>query len=147
MHYKNGREAKQGDVVLDLAGTIPVAGIFHSPQPGSTSCNGQMPMTGGGTYYVTVGECLAIEDIRAAAAKGLIRDISCGDESPIPALNRVPLAPPVLNENLNGGTGSAPTPQAQANPTLLTDGGTGIAPAPQTLGQESPHVTPPGYRT
>ncbi len=54
MHYKNGVEAKVGDLVVgrDWQGN-PVAGIVVGTQPGATTCNISvvpMPSTGVPTY-------------------------------------------------------------------------------------------------
>lgn len=63
MHYKNGKEAKAGDKVIDLeSGRV---GILHSPSPSATSCNAQIvPLED--SYYVTVGECVRLDDAIAA---------------------------------------------------------------------------------
>ncbi len=63
MHYKNGREAKAGDKVFHIPQGL--AGILHSLQPGSSSCNGRLAQTTQSDPYVTVGECLHQEDIAA----------------------------------------------------------------------------------
>lgn len=67
MHYRNGREAKEGDQVIlkdQYTGKIKV-GTIHSLQSACTSCNGQLcRVVPGGTTNdcVTVGECLHAED-------------------------------------------------------------------------------------
>jgi hypothetical protein len=41
MHYRNGREAKNGDKVVKLEGGKIVAfGVLHSATPGNDYCNG-----------------------------------------------------------------------------------------------------------
>lgn len=42
MHYRNGREAKNGDKViqLDFSGNITALGVLHSATPGNDYCNG-----------------------------------------------------------------------------------------------------------
>ena len=44
MHYRNGREAKNGDriVALDGNGSIQAFGVLHSAAPGGNYCNGQI---------------------------------------------------------------------------------------------------------
>ena len=45
MHYRNGREAKNGDRVVQLdynSGKIVAAGVLHSAVPGNDHCNGSM---------------------------------------------------------------------------------------------------------
>jgi len=69
MHYKNGREAKVGDKVVgkDCGGAIN-AGTIVEIQPGSTTCNARLVPPGTNLLYVTLGECLHIDDAMAAAA-------------------------------------------------------------------------------
>ena len=61
MHYRNGREAKNGDKVVSLAGygTPPVVinavGILYDAKPGNSYCNGSIASTIGGPV---VGACL-----------------------------------------------------------------------------------------
>ena len=64
MHYKNGREAKAGDVAVNLS--LKVAGIIHSPVVGTDTCNARMALITPNDPYVTVKECLHIDDIAAA---------------------------------------------------------------------------------
>ncbi len=64
MHYKNGREAKPGDKVVSLV--YGVAGILHSANAKSTTCNGRIARIGDNDPYVTIGECLHMDDIAAA---------------------------------------------------------------------------------
>ena len=65
MHYKNGREAKAGDKVVNLPGGQ--VGILHSVIAGSTSCNGRIARTTPNDSYVTIGECLHMDDVAAAS--------------------------------------------------------------------------------
>lgn len=67
MHYKNGREAKLGDqiVMSDKHGNF-VAGTVIRITAGATSCNAQLVPPGTTTQYVTLGDCLHVEDIREA---------------------------------------------------------------------------------
>lgn len=64
MHYKNGREAKNGDKVVNLTGGM--TGILHDADPGSQTCNGRLAPTSQNDPYVTIGECLHLDDIAAA---------------------------------------------------------------------------------
>ena len=64
MHYKNGREAKAGDKVVSLA--YNVAGILHSVNVQSNTCNGRIARPMESDPYVTLSECLHIDDITAA---------------------------------------------------------------------------------
>lgn len=65
MHYKNGREAKPGDRVIDLESGQ--AGVLHSTSEASTTCNGRIAATSESDRYVTVGNCLHLDDVRAYA--------------------------------------------------------------------------------
>lgn len=70
MHYKNGRPAKAGDVVVFDGGkyhAAPKVGVLHSLIPGSESCNGRIAEISPSDALVTVGECMHIDDVRAAA--------------------------------------------------------------------------------
>ena len=64
MHYKNGRPAKAGDNVVNLPQGI--CGILHSTNAQSTTCNGRLAQTSSSDPYVTLSECLHVEDIAAA---------------------------------------------------------------------------------
>lgn len=64
MHYKNGREAKPGDKIINL--TTGLAGVLHSPNPGSTTCNGRLAAINQNDPYVTLSDCLHVDDIAAA---------------------------------------------------------------------------------
>lgn len=64
MHYKNGREAKAGDKVINL--TYGFAGVLHSVIAGATSCNGRLAPISQNDPYVTIGECLHQDDVAAA---------------------------------------------------------------------------------
>ena len=69
MHYRNGREAREGDPVITADNGVPTAGTIHSLKAGSTSCNARLAIpTPGGieNRYVTIGECHHAEDALAA---------------------------------------------------------------------------------
>ena len=75
MHYRNGREAKNGDKIVRLAGGhIDAIGILHGAQPSSGDhCNGNIaPTLGGSVTYACLCDCLHVEDLAALLAeKGL----------------------------------------------------------------------------
>ena len=65
MHYRNGREAKNGDIVLSLDGygnnPITGLGVLHSAVPGNDFCNGSiaaLPSKG-----ACIVDCLHIDDV------------------------------------------------------------------------------------
>lgn len=48
MHYRNGREAKNGDTVLQIdpgTGKISALGVLYNAQPGNDYCNGQIALS------------------------------------------------------------------------------------------------------
>jgi hypothetical protein len=75
MHYRNGREAKNGDKVVQLSSTGPVkigvVGILYDAQPGNDYCNGNiapLPVQAGACLI----DCLHADDLAAILAeKGL----------------------------------------------------------------------------
>jgi hypothetical protein len=72
MHYKNGREAKEGDSAIANNGQKIIAGTLHSLQSNATSCNAQLayPVPGCvNNASVTVGECVHAEDAFNAMQK------------------------------------------------------------------------------
>ena len=67
MHYRNGREAKNGDKVIQLdsfSGKVVAFGVLHSATPGNDYCNGGIAPLNGNTGACMV-DCLSIEDIEA----------------------------------------------------------------------------------
>lgn len=75
MHYRNGREAKNGDKVLQLdsfTGEIKAAGVLHSAQPGNDYCNGAIaPMQQTLTSACLI-DCIHLDDVQSMLTeKGL----------------------------------------------------------------------------
>ena len=69
-HYKNGREAKVGDVVLgkDPYDVLPKSGVLLVINASSESCNGQVLGPGmASTQYITLSNALHAEDFEALA--------------------------------------------------------------------------------
>ncbi|MFZ3043884.1 MAG: hypothetical protein WA058_02120 [Minisyncoccia bacterium] len=66
MHYKNGREAKEGDKVVCIGGGMIVTGILHSVNAQSDTCNGRLAPTSQSDPYVNIKDCLHIDDVAAA---------------------------------------------------------------------------------
>lgn len=76
MHYRNGREAKNGDMVIQLnmgeGGKIIAFGILHSATPGNDYCNGGIALIQSPTQGACLCDCLHIDDLAAILAeKGL----------------------------------------------------------------------------
>jgi hypothetical protein len=74
MHYRNGREAKNGDVIIQLdinQGKITALGVLHSATPGNDYCNGMIAPIHGPTG-ACMCDCLHVDDLAAILAeKGL----------------------------------------------------------------------------
>lgn len=71
MHYKNGRPAKNGDLILSLMSPQqPVVGILYgAKQENGNDCNGMIaPVTPSAAYpqCADLKNCLHIDDIAAA---------------------------------------------------------------------------------
>ena len=72
MHYRNGREAHNGDKIISLAGygsgevRINSIGILFDAKPGNDYCNGSIaPITGGVVTGACLCDCLHMEDFAA----------------------------------------------------------------------------------
>lgn len=73
MHYKNGRAAKNGDLVLILPPVgqtypTPAVGVLFGAHGDSNDCNGNLaPLTSGGQVAIAdLKNCLHLDDITAA---------------------------------------------------------------------------------
>lgn len=81
MHYRNGREAKNGDKVVSLAGygtgpvTVGAVGVLYDARPGNDFCNGYIAsMIGGPVVAACLCDCLHADDLAAILKeKGLDR--------------------------------------------------------------------------
>ena len=63
MHYKNGREAKNGDkVVLLRSWGPPVAGILYDAVAGNNDCNGKIAPTHPNDPCPNLQEVLHLDD-------------------------------------------------------------------------------------
>ena len=75
MHYRNGREAKNGDRVVQLnssSGQITAAGVLHEAKPGSDHCNGSIAPIQNAVTGACLCDCLHVDDVAAMLAeKGL----------------------------------------------------------------------------
>jgi hypothetical protein len=65
MHYRNGREAKNGDKIVRVnhEGKIEAFGVLHSATPGSNYCNGNIAIAQNGMEYACMVDCLHIDDV------------------------------------------------------------------------------------
>lgn len=66
MHYRNGREAKNGDRLVQIGGDGKVThvGVLHSAVPGNDYCNGQIAVAHGPAGACMV-DCLHLDDVEA----------------------------------------------------------------------------------
>ena len=74
MHYRNGREAHNGDkiVQLDNDGKVTAFGVLHSATPGNDYCNGSIAVIQSPTQYACMVDCLHVDDVAFfLAEKGL----------------------------------------------------------------------------
>lgn len=84
MHYRNGREAKNGDKVVQLSVSyttfdhsdlvrITGFGILFDARPGNDYCNGSIaPLLGGPVVGACLCDCLHVDDLAAILTeKGL----------------------------------------------------------------------------
>ena len=73
MHYRNGREAKNGDKIVKLeGGKVAAFGVLHSATPGNDSCNGNIAVVQNANDYACLCDCLHIDDVAALLSeKGL----------------------------------------------------------------------------
>lgn len=67
MHYRNGREAKNGDTIVQLGdgGKINVIGVLHDAVPGNDYCNGKIAPVGQAVGHACTVDCLHIDDVAA----------------------------------------------------------------------------------
>jgi len=72
MHYRNGREAKNGDKIVSLAGygsgpvNINGIGILFDAVPGNDFCNGSIAsILGGPVISACMCDCLHYDDVVA----------------------------------------------------------------------------------
>lgn len=65
MHYRNGREAKNGDRVVQLGtnGTITAVGILWDATPGNDYCNGTIAPVQNVNTAACMCDCLHADDI------------------------------------------------------------------------------------
>lgn len=64
MHYRNGREAKNGDKIIKLEGGQVVSfGVLHGATPGNDFCNGSIAVVQSATDYACLCDCLHIDDV------------------------------------------------------------------------------------
>lgn len=64
MHYRNGREAKNGDTIVRLnGGKIEMVGVLHNAAPGNDYCNGMIAPVMTSPSYACMCDCLHLDDL------------------------------------------------------------------------------------
>ena len=64
MHYRNGRAAKNGDIIVKLDGGKVVAfGVLHSAVPGNDYCNGNIAVIQPANDYACMIDCVHVDDV------------------------------------------------------------------------------------
>lgn len=67
MHYRNGREAKNGDriVAINGQGKIEAVGVLYDATPGNDCCNGYIAPTQAPNGVACLCDCLHVDDLEA----------------------------------------------------------------------------------
>ena len=64
MHYRNGREAKNGDRIIRLNdGKIEAFGVLHGAVPGNDYCNGNIAIIQSTSEYACMCDCIHADDL------------------------------------------------------------------------------------
>jgi hypothetical protein len=64
MHYRNGREAKNGDKIVKLEGGKVIAyGALHSAVAGNDYCNGSIAVVQPANEVACMVDCLHVDDV------------------------------------------------------------------------------------
>lgn len=64
MHYRNGREAKNGDKIVKIdSGKVVAYGVLHSAVPGNDYCNGNIAVIQPANDYACMVDCLHVDDL------------------------------------------------------------------------------------
>lgn len=66
MHYRNGREAKNGDLLVHLSyegGKVIAFGVLHSATAGNDYCNGMIAPVQPTNQGACLIDCLHVDDV------------------------------------------------------------------------------------
>lgn len=68
MHYRNGREAKNGDKIVQLGGygsgsQITAVGVLFDAKPGNDYCNGMIAPIQQANVGACMCDCLHVDDV------------------------------------------------------------------------------------
>lgn len=68
MHYRNGREAKNGDKIVQIGGygtsaQIVAVGVLYDAKPGNDHCNGNIAPIQSNPTAACLCDCLHVDDL------------------------------------------------------------------------------------
>ena len=68
MHYRNGREAQNGDRIVQIGGygsavAITAVGVLYDAKPGNDYCNGSIAPIQGTPTSACLVDCLHVDDV------------------------------------------------------------------------------------
>ena len=69
MHYRNGREAKNGDKIVQIggygdgSGQIVAVGVLYDAKPGNDYCNGNIAPIQSALTAACLCDCLHVDDL------------------------------------------------------------------------------------
>lgn len=88
MHYRNGREAQNGDIVVQIyeGGKIVHLGVLYNAKPGNDYCNGQLAPINA-QAGACLCDCLHIDDLAEILKEKGLDKRPAGNK---PALTRNP---------------------------------------------------------
>lgn len=92
MHYKNGREAKNGDRVVLISNGKITHGILYDAKPGNDFCNGRLALMQNSDPCPNLKECLHEDDLNAALTIGLGGQVSFDAAAKLSGLNDAQIA-------------------------------------------------------
>lgn len=70
MHYRNGREAKNGDRIVQVEnGKVTAIGVLYDAKSGNDYCNGYIAPTQHPTTTACLCDCLHVDDLAAILAE------------------------------------------------------------------------------
>ena len=71
MHYRNGREAKNGDKIVQLGdgGKVTAVGVLYDAAPGNDYCNGYIAPIQQPNATACLCDCLHVDDLGVMLAE------------------------------------------------------------------------------
>ncbi len=70
MHYRNGREAKNGDTIVQIGGyggdgmaRVSAVGVLYDATPGNDHCNGRIAPIQSTSTSACLCDCLHVDDL------------------------------------------------------------------------------------